>query len=284
MPDSEHFKHIEQQPPLREAEETQRSLELAGEWDDDKRREAVRQNRLESDAEPLSYEDSLSFFQEYEKDFTDAGLDAAEDSEERGKWQKIAEDMRLDVKLAKVGSEPPLRRLIHEVENHLESLAHMKGEDPDSAAIHESDIQDLRRVRDSLFTEYEQIPPSEIRESASSVIGKITGRPTPHLENGVKHREGTAEEESGNEKPRLGEVLDWIDQTLGSNETTTRFREMFGEISAMSPGSASRMAEELFSIYEDYTLGEGSIQDYKQKINNLFENYQEETFDSQQAA
>ena len=69
MSDTKHFEHTEQPVPPQEVGETQSMLELAGEWDDGKRREAMERNRLESNGKPLSFEDSLGFFQEYQKRF-----------------------------------------------------------------------------------------------------------------------------------------------------------------------------------------------------------------------
>ena len=287
MSDLETFEHTEQPVSPQERDKSQYDLESVREWSDDSRREAVRQNRLESSSEPLDYEDGLHYLEEYEGNFIDAALESEQDDEKRKVWQTTAEKMSLDFKLARFNSPQPVMRLINEVESHLESLAHMKAEGEGDATIHESEMQDLRRVRNTLFTRYEQMPPSELAEptqSFESVYGGLTGHaPAPHLRNEVKKRDNAPEEELSSEKPQLGEVLTWTDQALGSNEVTQRFQEAFGETHAISSGVASRMAEELFSLYQRHTDDQLSSLEYADRINNLFKRYQEE-LESQQAA
>lgn len=277
---TEKNEHIDQLTPRKEVEKTQRELELAGEWDNDKRREAVRQNELElKDRAPLSYEDSLSFLKQYEEDFIDAGLESAQDDIEHVNWQIVADKMRVDLDLAKVGSQPSIERLINEVERHLESLGHMKEEGGDDASIHEGDIQDLRRVRDALFTRYEQIPSVGMRESFESVYGGLTGRaPAEHLRNGVKKKDETPEKESSNEKPEPGleEALELTDRALPKFFAIERFVKEFRGVSTMPPDIASRMAEELLSLYQEHAQGQESIEGYEKKADKLFERYHEE--------
>lgn len=283
MSASDHFEHTEQPAPPREIVETQRDIELTGAWDDDKRREAIEQNELEPGNQQLSYMDSLNYLKDYEADFINAGLELAQDSEERGKWKATQEQMELDFDLARLHAAPAVMRLVNEVESHLKSLAQMNEKSGEDENIHENDIQDLRRVRDSLFKKYEEIPPSEMRQSFEDAYGKLTGHaPPPHLRNSIENRK-ESDAALEHEKPGLGEVLDWIDQTLGWNNTSAHFKEMFGEVRDVPPETASRMAVELADLYQKYRYDELSIEEYNQEITSVFEKYQEKP-GTQQAA
>lgn len=155
MSEHEHPEHLLSQ---REIEEAQRKLELAQNWDDETRREAVRMNRQGSDEPPMSFEQAIDFLFERRQALAAAADEAVMGDEEDEFLRTAARRIGRNLSLTEDGDIDALRNLIAEVESNLASSARLQsqlGEGP--MTLHEfEEIQRLRQTRDALFEKYDQ--------------------------------------------------------------------------------------------------------------------------------